>query len=137
LAPPQPVFRFEHPNPVADGVGGASAAVDNARAATLTFERPPEHGAGELHGFAGYFESTLYADVTLSTHPDTHTPGMFSWFPIYFPLREPQRLAAGAPVVARMWRVCAPSRVWYEWAVSAPAASAIHNPGGRSYYVGL
>lgn len=69
-----------------------------------------------LHGFAGYFETTLYKDVTLSmslspkvefsmscafelcTHvflcvcvagikPDTHSPGMFSWFPILFPLK--------------------------------------------------
>lgn len=72
-----------------------------------------------LHGFAGYFETTLYKDVTLSKHgfhkgsqvlpgeglntddyvlsvccvcvlgikPDTHSPGMFSWFPILFPLK--------------------------------------------------
>lgn len=31
---------------------------------------------------------------------------MFSWFPIYFPLKEPLALAPGAPVVAHMWRRC-------------------------------
>ena len=77
------------------------------------------------------------ADVTLNTHPPTHTPNMFSWFPIYFPLKDPLPLAPGAPVVAHMWRKCGPHKVWYEWAVSKPEATHIHNPGGRSYYVGL
>eukprot|EP00758_Cryptobia_borreli_P018780 Tbor_TRINITY_DN7463_c0_g1::TRINITY_DN7463_c0_g1_i1::g.14555::m.14555/K02516/PRMT5, HSL7; type II protein arginine methyltransferase len=55
---------------------------------------------GVLSGFIGYFESVLYESssgtnglsthqcrsVVLSTVPMTHTPGMYSWFPIYFPL---------------------------------------------------
>lgn len=28
-------------------------------------------------------------------------------------------------------------QVWYEWAVTQPLVSSIHNPGGRSYFVGL
>lgn len=146
LAPPQAAFTFEHPNPAADaaladaadnGLANAAPAVDNSRAVALTFARAPEDGAGELHGFAGYFEAELYGGVTLSTHPDTHTPGMFSWFPIFFPLREPLLLAPGAPVGVAMWRVCGRHRVWYEWAVTAPEAGPVHNPGGRSYWVGL
>jgi protein arginine N-methyltransferase 5 len=77
------------------------------------------------------------AGVTLNTHPPTHTPNMFSWFPIYFPLREPLTLPAGADIVTHMWRKCGKHKVWYEWAVSEPVACPIHNPGGRSYYVGL
>jgi hypothetical protein len=77
------------------------------------------------------------ADVTLNTHPPTHTPNMFSWFPIYFPLKEPITLRPGDPVIAHVWRKCGAHKVWYEWAVSQPAASHIHNTGGRSYYVGL
>jgi protein arginine N-methyltransferase 5 len=42
-----------------------------------------------MHGFAGYFDAELYKDVHLSIFPPTHTPNMFSWFPIYFPLRTP------------------------------------------------
>ncbi len=38
-----------------------------------------------IHGFAGYFKANLYDDVELSTVPYDHTPGLFSWFPIYFP----------------------------------------------------
>ncbi len=40
-----------------------------------------------LHGIAGYFESQLFDDVLMSIHPATHSEGMFSWFPIYFPIR--------------------------------------------------
>lgn len=40
-----------------------------------------------MHGFAGYFESTLYGDVIMSTLPATFSQGMFSWFPIFFPIR--------------------------------------------------
>lgn len=129
LSPPQPVFTFVHPNP--------QQPPDNNRAATLRFPRPAEEGVGVLHGFAGYFESVLYKDVTLNTHPPTHTPNMFSWFPIFFPLREPLTLPAGADVITHMWRKCGKHKVWYEWAVSEPVACPIHNPGGRSYYVGL
>ena len=50
---------------------------------------PPRCSRAVCHGFAGYFDAKLYNDVHLSIHPPTHTPNMFSWFPIYFPLREP------------------------------------------------
>lgn len=128
MSPPQPVFTFVHPVP---------QPADNNRRITLTFPRAPADGPGALHGFAGYFETVLYKHVMLSTHPPTHTPNMSSWFPIYFPLREPLLLPAGVPVVAHMCRLGAAHKVWYEWAVSSPSASAIHNPAGRSYYVGL
>jgi protein arginine N-methyltransferase 5 len=36
-----------------------------------------------------------------------------------------------------MWRCVGRHKVWYEWAVTEPQASPIHNPGGRSYAVGL
>ena len=61
--------------------------------------------------FAGYFECQLYKDVTLNTHPPTLTPNMFSWFPIFFPLREPVYVPAGAEVEAQMWRCCSPHKV--------------------------
>lgn len=129
LAPPQPVFTFQHPN--------NDAPIDNNRSITLTFERSPELGSAEIHGLVGYFESVLYKDVTLNTHPPTHTPHMFSWFPIFFPLREPVYSPAGQSIQVHMWRLGAAHKVWYEWALTAPQVTPIHNPGGRSYYVGL
>jgi hypothetical protein len=38
-----------------------------------------------LHGFSGYFDTVLYKSIVLSIVPETHSRGMFSWFPIFFP----------------------------------------------------
>ena len=87
-----PVWNFEHgPRndiPVSND--------HNKRHAHLTFRT---RDRGVCHGLAGYFEAVLYAgekgdgkepDVELSTNPLTmnaKSPGMISWFPIYFPLK--------------------------------------------------
>ncbi|PNW85217.1 hypothetical protein CHLRE_03g176550v5 [Chlamydomonas reinhardtii] len=129
LAPTQPLFTFVHPN--------TDAPIDNSRYDSLVFSRDPADGAAVLHGFAGYFECALYKDVLLSIHPPSHSVNMFSWFPIFFPLREPVYVPAGGEVGVQVWRCCAPHKVWYEWALSAPVAGPIHNVNGRSYWVGL
>nr|CAG31944.1 hypothetical protein RCJMB04_14b8 [Gallus gallus] len=126
LAAPQPCFTFRHPKP--------DPSEDNSRYRVLSF---PVGVTTALHGFAGYFETTLYADVTLSIRPGTHSPGMFSWFPIFFPLKQPMAVQAGQRVVLSFWRRAAPQKVWYEWAVTEPRCSALHNPAGRSYTIGL
>uniref|UniRef100_A0A8V5GF11 Protein arginine N-methyltransferase 5 n=1 Tax=Melopsittacus undulatus TaxID=13146 RepID=A0A8V5GF11_MELUD len=126
LASPQPCFTFQHPNP--------EPTNDNSRFRVMTF------GIGAdsvLHGFAGYFETTLYGELGLSIRPETHSPGMFSWFPIFFPLKQPLPLKAGEDLTVAFWRCCTPKKVWYEWAVTAPVPSALHNPSGRSYTIGL
>lgn len=166
---PQPVFTFSHPN-----YGGTQQTQqsldqqqepgpDNRRYASLRFTAQSD---ALVHGFGGYFTSTLYRHVSISTHPACHSPGMFSWFPIFFPVRTPVRVMEGQGLGLRMWRCVGGSggggggsgRVWYEWAaaivpetaagggagsaaapgaVAAAAFSAIHNPGGRSYAIGL
>lgn len=84
LAAPLPVFTFVHPN--------TAATIDNRRYARLRWRA---HDDGVVHGFAGYFDARLYGDVHISIHPATHSPGMFSWFPLYFPLRvRPPPLAS-------------------------------------------
>lgn len=57
---------------------------DNKRYEALQFQITED---SVVHGLAGYFEAHLYKDVMLSIKPDTHSRGMFSWFPILFPLR--------------------------------------------------
>lgn len=130
LAPPQPCFTFHHPNPDCASPRGP----DNSRYIELCFTMEE---AGRLHGFAGYFDTVLYGDVTLSIHPDTHSEGMFSWFPIYFPLLTPVYAAKGAVVQVSLWRKTGPAKVWYEWALVSPAASPIHNACGKAYAIGL
>ncbi|GAQ92994.1 Skb1 methyltransferase [Klebsormidium nitens] len=129
LSPPQPVFTFAHPN--------RAAVIDNRRYTKLVFSTDEDAGSATLHGFAGYFDAVLYKDVHLGIEPATATPGMFSWFAIFFPLRSPLYLPAGADLEVHFWRCVGPTKVWYEWGVTAPTVSSIHNPNGRSYWVGL
>ncbi|GAA6106279.1 protein arginine N-methyltransferase 5 [Tachysurus ichikawai] len=124
LAEPKPCFTFVHP----------TTDMNNNRYQCLRFSVTCN---SVLHGFAGYFETTLYKDVMLSIRPETHSPGMFSWFPILFPLKQPIPLSSGDDVNVKFWRCNNGKKVWYEWAVTEPICSAIHNPAGRSYTIGL
>ncbi|KAL6997291.1 Protein arginine N-methyltransferase 5 [Sarracenia purpurea var. burkii] len=129
LAPSQPVFTFTHPD--------YSATKNNQRYKKLQFKIPHDSGSVMVHGFAGYFDATLYKDVHLGIEPLTATPNMFSWFPIFFPLRTPVCVQSGSPLEVHLWRCCGSTKVWYEWCVTCPVASPIHNSNGRSYWVGL
>jgi len=140
LSENQEVFYFEHPN--------LEKTIDNSRFKTLTFRRPESAGPAVLHGFAGYFESVLYKDVLLSIRPETHTPNMFSWFPIFFPLVKPVYLKGSTSgggggagggggeqddITVHMWRRSARHKVWYEYALTSPEMQPLVNPEGRSY----
>ncbi|XP_077503631.1 protein arginine N-methyltransferase 5 isoform X2 [Amblyomma americanum] len=126
LAEHQRLFTFVHPN--------KDKTHDNSRYKSLRFK---VRDNSILHGFAGYFDTVLYKDVTLSICPDTHSPGMFSWFPMFFPLKEPLRLNKGSTLEVHFWRCVTQRKVWYEWLVTEPEIGTIHNPCGRSYIIGL
>lgn len=126
LAPPQAAFTFVHPN--------RATAIDNRRYAVLRFTAAC---SGVVHGLAGYFDASLHGAAHVSIHPHTHTPGMLSWFPLFFPFRDPLHVRAGQAIEVRMWRCVGAGKVWYEWALTEPGVTAVHNPGGRSYYIGL
>ncbi|KAK3086104.1 hypothetical protein FSP39_013632 [Pinctada imbricata] len=126
LAEPLEVFTFYHPN--------RDEVVDNSRYKAMEYKISQD---AVLHGFAGYFDAILYNNVTLSILPETHSPGMFSWFPIYFPVKIPTYLKKDDTVEIHLWRRCSQKNVWYEWAVTQPQVLPIHNPKGRSYTIGL
>lgn len=126
LSDTQPLFQFDHPN--------TDVPIDNTRFKTLQF-RIRQNGV--LHGFAGYFETVLYKEVMLSINPATHSPGMFSWFPIFFPIREPLHVKEGDILEVNFWRLNNSKNVWYEWCITKPVPGSIHNPNGRSYTIGL
>jgi protein arginine N-methyltransferase 5 len=91
-----------------------------------------------VHGLAGFFSSRLYKSVYLSIIPGARfSTGMFSWFPLFFPLRTPVGVRAGQTIEVDLWRATTDRKVWYEWAVAAPQTTPIHNPNGRSSYIGL
>ncbi|XP_039019982.1 protein arginine N-methyltransferase 1.5-like isoform X1 [Hibiscus syriacus] len=129
LAPTKPVFTFNHPD--------YSTKKSNQRYKKLQFEIPQDTGSAVVHGFAGYFDATLYKDVHLGIEPSMATPNMFSWFAIFFPLRQPISVRPGIPLEVHFWRCCGSTKVWYEWCVTSPRPSPIHNSNGRSYWVGL
>ena len=115
-----PAWTFSHPAPrslleqaalrrggsAAGGgggpMGGEGSNAHNNRFEQLRFQCPDR---GVCHGFAGYFESVLYASevkdedededdeptiVELSTNPLTmerKSRDMISWFPIFFPIK--------------------------------------------------
>jgi len=136
LSEVQKCWSFEHP---AERIMANNS--HNARHCRLEFkinDKVPEDGGGSVvHGLAGYFDAVLYGDVTLSTHPQTASKGMYSWFPIYFPLIEPVEVDKGDTVTVHLWRRVSPKCVWYEWCLSSPVVSKIHNPHHRSYQVNL
>ena len=91
-----------------------------------------------VHGFAGYFTAVLFGEVDISIHPETFSDGMFSWFPLFLPLREPIHVRKGDSMRAHFWRKRSKSKVWYEWALETETQmSPIHNPTGRSYAVNM
>ncbi|OQS03460.1 arginine N-methyltransferase [Thraustotheca clavata] len=130
FARPQPCFTFDHPN--------RDTIIDNRRFHQLSFEVQEN---GVLHGLAGYFDSVLYGDTCISINPETLdlSPGMFSWFPIFFPLRTPLQVREGDLIDVCFWRQVGGGKVWYEWTVGINNTnwSPIHNPNGRSYWIGL
>ncbi|XWS70630.1 hypothetical protein CRYUN_Cryun03dG0063200 [Craigia yunnanensis] len=129
LAPSKSVFTFNHPD--------YSTKKTNQHYKKLQFVIPGDTGSAMVHGFAGYFDATLYKDVHLGIEPSMATPNMFSWFPIFFPLRQPIHVQPGSPLEVNFWRCCGSTKVWYEWCVTSPWPSPIHNSNGRSYWVGL
>jgi len=91
--------------------------------------------------------------------PKTHSPGLFSWFPMFFPLKvifknkikskfgkyleinieflkNPIDVKKGDTITVHFWRHVTPRQVHYEWCVTSPSISSIHNPNGRTYWIG-
>lgn len=122
IAKPKQVFSFEHPN--------KDEVIDNSRFMKLEFDVEQDC---VLTGFAGYFDTVLYKDIKLSIHPMEHTRGLISWYPLYFPLSEPQQLHAGAKIQVNLRRCISSSKVWYEWCTAAPLVSHVHNVNGWAF----
>lgn len=123
---PKDCFTYRHPK--------RSLEETNDRAVDIDFESETD---ALVHGFAGYFDCTLYGDVRISIHPKTLSEGMFSWFPMFFPLQVPVFLRKGQAIRTHWWRRHDATKVWYEWSVSEPFPLPIQNPGGRSWSIGL
>lgn len=114
-------FTYKHPNWNLES---------NDRFCEVSFEADID---ALMHGFAGYFDCDLYDGITISINPDTFSTGMFSWFPLYIPLRTPLAIRNGDSIKSSWWRRHAGAKAWYEWALTEPCATPLQNPGGRSW----
>ncbi|KAF7312309.1 Protein arginine N-methyltransferase [Mycena indigotica] len=117
----QECWEFEHPrrDAVLDQRGLPLTNSHNARSAKLNFFIPH---AGVLHGLAGYFEAVLYGNIGLSIHPhrkDRISKDMLSWFPLFFPFKEPLYLPSNSELQVSIWRLTNQRQVWYEWHAEA------------------
>ncbi|CAE7364009.1 Prmt5, partial [Symbiodinium sp. CCMP2456] len=85
-------FEFSHPN---------WQLTNNDRYAQIDFISEVD---SLVHGFAGYFHCELYAGLSVSINPESYSEGMFSWFPIYFPIRTPVVWKKGEKLESHWWR---------------------------------
>lgn len=122
IAPPQRLFTFVHPCKEED--------ISYHRYKKLQFQANQDC---VLHGLAGYFDTCLYKDISLSIHPETLSPGLISWFSLYFPIHEPLQVKSGSEIELHFWRKYDEEKVWYEWLISKPLHLPIHNINARSY----
>jgi protein arginine N-methyltransferase 5 len=140
FAHPKPAFSFAHPSwhkgpddKFSDKT--RNQKIDNTRFTSLKFIAQQ---TALLHGFGGYFECKLYKDVMLSINPSTYSEGMFSWFPMYIPIRNPVRVRKGEDITALFWRHFDSKKVWYEWSVGTEGdITPIHNVNGQNFPVHL
>lgn len=79
----------------------------------------------------------IFSLPVLGTHPERHSPQMVSWFPLAIPIERPQHILAGENVKIHLWRVVDSHHVWYEWALTEPRPSRIHNAAGQAYKIAL
>lgn len=89
-----------------------------------------------VHGLAGYFHCCLYKNVYISIDPRSFSEGMFSWFPLFIPFREPVYVHRNKKLEVYIARDGDEHKVWYEWAVLQPTPSEIYNHMGKYSYIG-
>lgn len=93
---PKKLFSFDHLDMTIH-----PSKKDNQRFKSLEFKSELD---SVCHGFAGYFEATLFKDIKLSTVYGQETEKMFSWFPLWIPLYEPIQLKSNDKIELVFWR---------------------------------
>eukprot|EP00554_Chaetoceros_debilis_P007417 CAMPEP_0194072662 /NCGR_PEP_ID=MMETSP0149-20130528/342_1 /TAXON_ID=122233 /ORGANISM="Chaetoceros debilis, Strain MM31A-1" /LENGTH=733 /DNA_ID=CAMNT_0038752563 /DNA_START=93 /DNA_END=2294 /DNA_ORIENTATION=+ len=142
----QKIFKIDGSKGASFGSGYGNC---NETLSTVTSKNIGMESSNLLHGFLGSFHCVLYKSKNsvssdISIAPESFSTGMFSWFPLYFPLKEPLLVPPGSSVRANIWRKCDDKRVWYEWCADIISEdsqiiniSNLHNPNGRSSFVRL
>jgi len=158
----QPCWEFDHPstNPnkersatlefspdptFATSYGCGYGPVDSTVSSIVSQAPESSPGAVTIHGLLGTFTAVLFSkgesQCAISIAPHNFSKGMFSWFPLYFPFRDPIRVPEGSNLSVNLWRKTMDGKVWYEWCATVHrkgeiiATTPIHNSNGRSSFV--
>lgn len=126
----QLLWKFEHPQKKRD-----QDELTNVRRVSLEFVARDDV---VLHGFAGYFSTTLYKDIEFNIVPNRHTEQLISWWPNFFPVKTFQVLRNGEPFSVTFERKIDDIKVWYEWTVDSFETSNVNglwHPLARSMEV--
>ncbi len=126
------------------GYGNVDTKIEHLTTNTVN-EKGTSGGSYTLHGFLGTFHCVLYEsskkeEIVISIAPESFSTGMYSWFPLFFPLREPMIVSEDDSLKCNIWRKTDSKSVWYEWCAEVvdekndrvKSASNLHNPNGRS-----
>lgn len=125
---PRKVFSFDHPS---------DQLKENSSSMAFNSINFTSKTNSVLHGFLGYFECKLYKEIGFSTLPCDYTDSLMSWFEFFFPISNPIQLKRFDTITFNIWRKSNQEKVWYEWLVTKPTASFIHNLNGRAYSIRL
>ncbi|KAH8582591.1 Hs17p [Cryptosporidium sp. chipmunk genotype I] len=128
LEGPKEVFSFHHPTEFIQEI------MDNTIFTSIEFTSKTD---SVLHGFLGYFKCDLYNEIGFSTLPCDLNNGLISWFEFFIPISNPILLKKSDKITFNIWRKSNKEKVWYEWLVTEPSTSFIHNLNGRMYSMRL
>ena len=98
LAPPQELFRFDHPN---------LSNSKNDRYSKVSFHLKAD---SLLHGFAVFIKYQLYQEVEMSSLPASET--MTSMSPLYLPVMKPIQVHEKDDLEVHVWRNVSDRNVW-------------------------
>lgn len=62
---------------------------------------------------------------------------MVSWFPLVFPFEYPIHVRSKDKITLYLWRNVSSRYVWYEWVLTEPRPTKIHNAAGHVYKIAL
>lgn len=158
MFPEQSCWTFEHPTILDDtsrqvtltfcdkrgaiACGSGYGAIDEMVDSSSGEDTEPWIVTGLLGTFSADLSPTGVHKISIAPH--SFSDGMFSWFPLYFPLQHPVHVPPRASIETSIWRKLDEKRVWYEWMATVLDADGnilsstpVHNPKGRSSHVSL
>lgn len=86
-------------------------------------------------GFGAYHQSNLYKDVSLNNYNMLNVKNENCIPMAYFPLKNPQLLTGQQKLEITFWLNgdAVGQRHWYEWQITSPLISCVHNVAGAVY----